>query len=457
MSTQTVGPLSDSQNPFPWHIGTKTGGSIFNDYDILSVIAVNATLYGNQMRTAILKVRHKTLDREYAMKIMARWDDADKEDIAREQQLHYLLTQCNSNAFVAATNKPATTRGLFESTPNDAQSNDAQLSHTMVKNGFVRNIAPLYDFSDVASWKIPVVQDTDKFGTLIRPDNVSVSIMKLVEGTLDKLIQDSPPLDAIKFINAAIIQICCNLHQLLSIRFAHGDIKPNNIGFVKLDHPYHYKITPNYVYQFDAAIPHFVILDFGFSRAEMKDARGQEFRMVPSTNSITKRFNNYAYITPDQTLSPMIDVFGMIQKFVQLASRKLYAVTITDQISHQRDRLEFAFKASFAKLPPAFKLAHPHQRYFEFFRQKTNSISTTILDDESNSIWSLYTYVPTNLTDIMACTLPFDVLSVYAHGKNLPSNSVDMTMHPLYDKGKFYRYTGDGNDIRTHPIDSIKM
>lgn len=474
---------------FAWHQQPATAGSILADYDIKSVERVASDK--TELRTLVLFAVHKRLPaKNLAIKITPIYKDTRRNDFVREQQLHYLLTQMDApRVRDAARLTGAAAKRLFTAEREKPLEHESAAQDSAI-NSTEHNIVPLFDFviQQFNLDSIRMIPGRDLLNSIqwTGPQESSILVQGRLDGVLaerraenarESLLGRTNDLSIVmRYCSYAIMQICCTLHLLLAIAFTHGDTHPANIGYTnESDVARHYTLAPNKVFRVPANMPHIMLLDFDNSRAEMTDASGRKFVMVPDQASLDSRFAGIVRLTPEMTFSPMIDVFRLVQGILTVFAQRVQSPEIIweEGLELSQEFSDFANTCAvgISRVPLSFRQLASYQRLSTFVealssrsRDSIKSTAKALLDDreQQRKLWyQLYAMTPEQKSETVQYLMPWDVLATYtAYGDPL-AGSIDMTLGVVYAKGKVYQPSSvrDVSDvaIRVHPLQTAKL
>ena len=458
---------------FRWHESVPISGSLLSDYDISEVIDVSVEP-NNQLRTLVLAAKNKAAPNiNVAIKITPIYDDARKSDFVREQQLHYLLTQVDTPAVRQRAVKPRET--------GDFRAKGTEWEKDVVKSlldGGVFSIVPLYDFviKRFIIDDVPAVRGYDPLHTVATPAvYASFLVLRRLTGTFESTITDAVTLPEVaRRIYYAIKQICAILHLLLPIRFTHGDIHPRNIGVAESSGTNrHYRLTAGRYATVPKEIPHIVLLDFDNCSAFMTDATKTVFDMRPTQESLDRRFGEHVKLTPEQSFSPMVDVFRLVQNMALLLALRISQAGEGDVINLRMEaitqQLARVLEVGTTRLPVSILRSEPYAGLRDFVNLLKSDGGTAAqlkagastlargMAQQQTLWWKLYGETPRTVEETTAMLMPWDVLDAFpAEDRPLSDDSTDMTLYQIYKAGKIYRpdkvETRDAAVIRVDPV-----
>ena len=459
-----------------------TNGSLLMDYNIEKVESFSPSPDSpTQLRTLVVFATHKKYPRlELAIKITPIYLQGRREDFVREQQIHYLLTQLDAEAVrTAAATKTAKDKTLFVATREQPLEHEVAVIRAIAKTTH-HNVVPLYDFV-IQSFNINMIPQVEGRANLSRftwlsDHPASILVQGRLNGTLYDLVQKKHyTLDRfIRVLRYVIIQVCCMLHSLMVIKFTHGDTHPRNVGWIGEDLERHYHVTKKRVFVIpsDVSITT-MLLDFDNSRAEMKDATGKPFKMIPSATSLGARFRGVVKLTPDQTFSPMVDIFRLVHGVMRLLAQQMLAKDAKFDnvtLSQETIRLGTACRDGMTNIPQSIKDIAAYKTASEFYgalldpskTDETLKIAAGALERDGaqqEALWyRLYAATPSTIKDTIVYTMPWDVLKNQdpVDPNVTPLGGENMTLSPLYKPRKVYQPANVDviidNEIRVHPL-----
>lgn len=477
---------------FQRHQQPVIAGSILADYEIQSVQRVaTATADKTQLRTLVLFAVHKQLtNKPLAIKITPIYDEARRNDFVREQQLHYLLTQLDApDVRAAARVTGPAAKELFKAD----RANPIEHEEPTKKSALVsteHNVVPLFDFviQQFSLDSIPLIAGRNLLDAITWTTAQESSI--LVQGRLDGVLAERLPENLrdtllgktnnlrtlMRYSHNAIMQICCTLHLLLPIAFTHGDTHPANIGYTnQAAAPRHYELAPGKIFRVPRDMPHIMLLDFDNSRAEMVDATGSRFVMVPDQASLDKRFGGRVKMTPEMTFSPMVDVFRLVHGILTVFAQRLQSAEVSWDVGLEQtqDFDDFAktCAAGISNIPLKFAQLPGYQNLSRFVeslssrnRERIKAAAQTLLNDrdQQRELWfQLYAMTPKKKSETAQFLMPWDVLATYTAYGDPEAESINMTLSAVYGKGKVYRPSSvkDASDatMRIHPLQAAGL
>lgn len=477
---------------FTWHTRQPGGGSILADYEIQSVQSVATGSSDSELRTVVLFAVHRNLvNLNLAIKITPIYLDSRRDDFILEQQIHYLLSQLDTTKTRDAAKKTGVVaKKFFTAKAVQPLEHEPVVAAAMLYTDEF-NVVPLYDFviQDFTLDSIPETTGRNKLSgiTWLGSHQAAFLVQRRLDGVLPELLQPPSRLASdvhdkssndletiVTHMMYGILQVCCTLHMLLALAFTHGDTHPNNIGYIDSGQvPRHYKLSPNKTINIPAKSHHIMLIDFDRSRAEMIDATGKQFTMVPTKESLNARYNNVVRLTPAQTFFPAVDVFRLVHSMLIILAGRMIDSKLkwTEGFTAGRKWVQFRnlCKAGISKLPKAITDTDAYKKVAAFVAEfgdasedKLKATAKALMDDGANqrTLWyKLYAESPGTKKGATDFLMPWDVLGKFETGDVPAAGSVDMTMAPLYNKGKVYRTSEvrDESDaaLRTDPLRTV--
>jgi hypothetical protein len=459
-----------------------SAGSLLAEYEIDAVAQVSTDTDRRRLRTLVLYARHRdSAELSVAIKITPITHEVRRDDFVREQQIHYLLTQMDAAAVRQAASRKPRTPEWFTADERDPLAHEDAVARSVIA-GDVFNVVPLYDFviQYFDGRGIPLVSGYEQLaGVDFGRGDAAITVQRKIDGTLKSLLGGSGSALAstttslyvvVRSLRYAIVQICCILHVLLAIGFTHGDVHAGNVGYVTTTARRHYKLAQNKVFAIPDTVPSMMLIDFDRSRAEMSDATGKRFVMIPSAASLRARFGRVVDVTPAQSFSPMVDVFRLVHSAIVLFAQFVSNGSVS--VAPARSTEDFPvlvdlFRAGISNLPDSITRISAYETVRDFVDvlavgadDKVNPLADKINGDSAQGeLWyRLYSATPQERDETTKFLMPWDVLARASPSASEPSDSRDMTLAPLYDKGKVYRPwdvpAASDEVMRVHPLRS---
>lgn len=473
----TVAPLI-SAAVFNWHLRPVSSGRLLEDYDIESVRSASGELPDRiDLRTVVIFCVHKRMrNLPLAIKISPVRNAERRDTFVREQQIHYLLTQIDSAAVRRAATSDVDNAELFRARGIEYAQ---QITDSLIANNNNFSIIPLYDYSiHPEPFNVGLVPGHQLLQAVQWPADSDYSF--LVERRFRALMHELISAETLLVRNTEMLyhtisEVCCILHLLLPIRFTHGDIHLGNLGAEPgLGRPRHFRIADNIVIRVPPDTPRAVLIDFDNSSALMTDATGAVFDMRPSQASLDRRFAGHVRLTPEQTFSPLVDVFRLVESAMFLLATRIFELqTITDGFVEAPVRREFGrvCLAALLRLPAgpavasdeytrlmrfATTLASEGIASFDDIRTAAGQIMQAPGKPQQSLWWLLYASTPTDIHETISYLMPWDVLRLYTRFSEPDTDSVDFTLYCITGPGRVYRphrqRPRSDEDIRIDPL-----
>lgn len=257
-----------------------------------------------------------------------------------------------------------------------------------------------------------------------------------------------------------LAQVCAVLHTLLAVKFTHGDLKLDNIGLATGAVTAHrvYRLAANRTLVLPARrSEHLALFDFGFSRAELFDAR-----LVPDTPALAYRFGTTTP-PPTQTFAPVVDLYRLTESIAYEVARHIAGGRATVASADAAADLRAMLLAVLDRLPVEFAKRDGVVAVRAFVSAFTVDTARALLAKTSPNEWpALYRALPAAEEDVVRLAMPYDVLARSGllvttttphHGH---PDDIDMTLEPCYQPGVVYtnaaNNAGAHGAMRVHPL-----
>ena len=257
------------------------------------------------------------------------------EGILREQQIHYTLTQWDARVtretVPVATSKPGD--GYFSTTTKADTRGQQKTVRVSIMNTEERNIVPLYDFATLENYNhltIPQVPGHEKlpqFGP--RQWRAGFLVLGRFPRTLAQWAEEARLPDVIWGLHDTLVQMCALIHLLMAAGFTHGDLHAKNIAaYPNARQTRVIRLASNavFVLQQRDSVPHFALLDFGFSRLDFTDAVDKKWLLEPTSAEQRERLTP-KYRVPWSSFVPGADVFRIVVSLLLELAKKMHTAS----------------------------------------------------------------------------------------------------------------------------------
>lgn len=251
------------------------------------------------------------------------------EGILREQRIHYTLTQWDARytreTVPVATSKPGD--GYFAATDAETKGQQKTVRASIITTE-ERNIVPLYDFATLENYDhrtIPQVLGREKLVQLgPKQWRAGFLVLGRFPQTLAQWVDNARLPDVIWGLHDTLVQMCALIHLLMAAGFTHGDLHAKNIAAyptARQTRVIRLASDKVFVLKQRDRVPHFALLDFGFSRLDFTDALGKKWLLEPTPDEQQERLKSYT--VPSSSFVPGADVFRIVVSLLLELAQKM--------------------------------------------------------------------------------------------------------------------------------------
>ncbi len=456
---------------FKVHTRPPSNGSILDSYTITEVIGPPKQERGI-LRSLVLAANHRddttVPKRVWIIKIVFESEAIAQIDVLREFKIHYFLTQIDAEAVRAAAKQ----HKLLAVSLLSADQEEAEVRKAIVA-GKTHNIVPMLDFW-VGKFERRDLQlsgdpkDAEILSTIPRRAfDVGISVQARFKRTLTQHLAEAPLWSLIDDAATSLAQAGCQLHALMAIGYSHGDSHTDNYGVEEGVDRYYVLVKDDTAVRLPASASQVMMFDFGFSHLRTTDASGTRTWLAPSAGLQRARRldTDGKYV-----FSPSFDLFRLCQSIAAvLAERigKLPAVGDVQTVigSTARANLLMALDkginvSTSLRSSKAILSAFIEKLGGDNVADIRTAARTLVADtDNQDELWLEVARATKGqgIKDMMDSLLPYDLIKELGT-TSVPAGDgwVDMTMRPVYGKGKVYnppeRINVKAGEERVHPL-----